>query len=49
MNHTYRVAINNMIIPKLYLTKSEVAIRALVAAGNSTLELANKGVIAGIT
>jgi hypothetical protein len=40
---------NNIIIPKLYLTKSEVAIRAFVAAGKSTSELANKGVIAGIT
>jgi hypothetical protein len=36
-------------IQKCHFTKSEVAINAFVAPGNSTSELANKGIIEGIT
>jgi hypothetical protein len=38
-----------MITPKFHFTKFDVAISATVAAGNSTSESANNGIIAGIT
>ena len=36
-------------IPKFPFTKSDVSMRAWVANGSVTSELANKGIIAGIT